>query len=73
MDDPGALLQWLEDYGTERLGREVNGWIGLISYASSMIREAASEADRRGFRDVALAAADAGRRLSLDPPREFVW
>lgn len=65
MDNPGSLLRWLENNGRKGLGREVNRWIGLISYASSMIREAASGADRRGFRDVALAAADAGRRLSV--------
>ena len=63
MDDPASLMWWLEEGGAERLGRDMNKWLGVIFYASSMIRDAFSAAERKAFRDVALAAAAAGWRM----------
>lgn len=56
-------MWWLEEGGAERIGRDMNEWVGVIFYASSMIRHADSAAERKAFRDVALAATAAGRRM----------
>lgn len=71
-DDPAALMWWLEEGGIETLGRDVNAWIGLIFYASSRISAELSPAERRAFRDAALAAIDAGRRVGTLPQRVCV-
>ena len=63
MGDPASLMWWLEEGGAERLGRDMNKWLGVIFYASSMIRDASNAAERKAFRDVALAATAAGRRV----------
>jgi hypothetical protein len=63
MDDPASLMWWLEEGGAERLGRDVNKWLGVIFHASFMIRDASSAPERKAFRDVALAATVAGRRV----------
>lgn len=72
MGSPSALMQWLNEGGTETLGREANRWISLIFYASWMIREAVNAAERKAFRDVALAAADAGRRMGALPASMYL-
>jgi TRAP-type C4-dicarboxylate transport system substrate-binding protein len=41
----------------------MNKWLGVIFHASSMIWHASSAAERKAFRDVALAATAAGRRV----------
>lgn len=66
-DDPAALMWWLEEGGVEALGRRANAWIGLISYASLQISAELSAAERQAFRDVAIAAIDAGRRVGALP------
>lgn len=71
-DDPAALVWWLEEGGVKALGRDVNAWIGVIFYASSRISAELSAAERRAFRDAALAAIDAGRRAGALPQRVYV-
>lgn len=58
--DAAALTFWLEEERKERLGREPNKWIGVIDYASLQIRGSETPGERRAFRDLAVAAADAG-------------
>jgi hypothetical protein len=60
--DPAALMWWLEEGGAQRLGRNTNKWLGVIFYASSMIRNTPDAAERRAYRDVALAAIEMGQR-----------
>jgi hypothetical protein len=59
-DGAAALALWLEEGGTERLGRDANKWIGLIDYASLRVRGSETPGERRAFRDLAVAATDAG-------------
>lgn len=66
--DPVALQWWLEEGGTEKLGSNMNAWLGVISHASSRIWGASSGEECRAFRDVALAAIDAGRRMGALSP-----
>lgn len=58
--DAAALAFWLDEGGRERLGRDPNKWIGLIDYVSLQIRGAETPEERRAFRDLAVAATDAG-------------
>jgi hypothetical protein len=67
MGDPATLMYWLEEGGAERLGRDLNRWLGVIFYASSAIWHDSTDADRRAFRDVALEAIAAGRRVGGIP------
>ena len=54
--DAAALKWWLEEGGEEKLGQNVNKWLGVIDHASLRIWGAATSAERRAFHDTALAA-----------------
>jgi hypothetical protein len=62
-DDPAALRQWLESKGAGELGLTQNNWATLIFLCTSRIGEAHDPGERRAYRDTALAALEAGRRV----------
>jgi hypothetical protein len=66
-DDPAALRWWLEEGGWEKLDRNLNAWLGVIFHAASRIWGSPTGAEREAFRDVALSAIDAGRRIGVLP------
>jgi hypothetical protein len=64
--DPAAIVRWFEAGGKEDLGRNYNSWKALIyTCTSSIWYSANSFAERKGFRDAALAVAEAGRSMGV--------
>src|ERR1700678_2374917 len=66
LGDPAAIMRWFEAGGKEDLGRHYNNWKALIyTCTSSIWYRASSFEERKGFRDAALAVAEAGRSMGV--------
>ena len=66
LGDPAAIMRWFEAGGKEDLGRHYNNWKALIyTCTSSIWYRASSFEKRKGFRDAALAVAEAGRSMGV--------
>jgi hypothetical protein len=70
-DDAAALGWWLEEGGKERLGRDTNRWIGVIDHAALRVRGSQTPEERKAFRDLAVAATDAGWAQKAIPRKVY--
>ncbi|MGD0246335.1 MAG: hypothetical protein ABSB59_39235 [Streptosporangiaceae bacterium] len=62
-DDPVALRQWLGSGGASELGFSQDSWATLVYACTFGIWHGRDPAERRAYRDTALAAIESGRRL----------
>jgi hypothetical protein len=62
-DDPVALRQWLGSGGVGELGLSQDSWAALVYACTFGIWHGHGPAERRAYRDTALAAIESGRRL----------